>query len=57
METLDKKLEKTPIPFVKATKVYPNTIIKFGENEKLIKEKLVHARITVDGDKIVVGKS
>jgi Predicted polymerase, most proteins contain PALM domain, HD hydrolase domain and Zn-ribbon domain len=57
MEMLDKKLKNSPVPFIKATKVFPNTLIKFGENEKLIKEKLVHAMITVDGDKIVVGKS
>jgi uncharacterized protein (DUF342 family) len=57
METLDKKLGNTPIPIVKATTVYPNTLIKFGGAEKLIDEKLIHARITVDRDKIVVGKS
>lgn len=57
METLDKKLENSPVPFVKAATMYPNTLIKFGGIEKLIDQKLVHARITVDGDKIVVGKS
>jgi hypothetical protein len=57
METLDKKLGGNPIPFVKASTVYPNTLIKFGSVEKLINEKLVQARITVDGEKIVVGKS
>lgn len=57
METLDKKLENSPIPFVKATTIYPNTLIKFGENEKLIKEKLVFARITADGERILVGKA
>jgi uncharacterized protein (DUF342 family) len=57
METLDKKLDNSPIPFVKAATVHPNTLIKFGGAEKLIDQKLVHARITVDGDKIVIGKS
>lgn len=56
METLDKKLGGNSIPFVKASTVYPNTLIKFGGVEKLINEKLVRARITVDGEKIVVGK-
>jgi uncharacterized protein len=56
MELIDKKLENAPIPYVKASTVFPNTLIKFGSIEKLIKEKLFQARIVAQGDKIVVGK-
>ena len=56
MELIDKKLESAPIPYVKASTVFPNTLIKFGSIEKLIKEKLFQARIVAEGDKIVVGK-
>ena len=56
IEALDEKLNHSPVPSIKAQTVYPNTIIKFGTNEKIVREKLNHARITVDGEKIVIGK-
>jgi uncharacterized protein (DUF342 family) len=56
MEALDAKLAKAPVPYVKASTVFPNTLIKFGALEKLIKEKLVQVRIIADGDRIIVGK-
>ncbi|HAJ79002.1 MAG TPA: hypothetical protein DCO75_04460 [Fibrobacteres bacterium] len=56
IETLDRKLENTPVPSINAQTIYPNTIIKFGATEKVVKEKLNHVRITVDGEKICMGK-
>jgi len=56
IETLDAKIKNSPIPTIKAQTVYPNTIIKFGTNEKPVREKIIHARITVDGEKIFIGK-
>jgi uncharacterized protein (DUF342 family) len=56
IETVDDKLKNRPVPFLKARTVFPNTIIKFGTFEELIREKLYHARITVDMEKIIIGK-
>jgi uncharacterized protein len=56
IETVDDKLKNRPVPFLKARTVFPNTIIKFGTLEELIREKLYHARITVDMEKIIIGK-
>jgi uncharacterized protein (DUF342 family) len=56
IETVDGKLKNNPIPLLKAHTVFPNTIIKFGTFEKLIKEKLANVRITVDAEKIIIGK-
>jgi uncharacterized protein len=56
IEAVDKKLKDSPIPFLKAHTVFPNTIIKFGTFEKLIKEKLTRVRITVDAEKLIIGK-
>ncbi len=56
LETVDEKLKNSPVPSVKAHTVYPNTIIKFGTFEKCIKEKITHARITVDSEKIIIGQ-
>jgi uncharacterized protein len=56
IEAVDGKLKNSPVPFLKAHTVFPNTIIKFGTFEKLIKEKLTNVRITVDAEKIIIGK-
>jgi uncharacterized protein len=56
IETVDGKLKDTPVPFLKAHTIFPNTIIKFGTFEKLIREKLSKVRITVDAEKIIIGK-
>ena len=55
IEALDERINHSPIPSVKAQTVYPNTVLKFGTVEKIIREKLTHARITVDGENIVIG--
>jgi uncharacterized protein (DUF342 family) len=56
IETVDEKLKNVPAPFLRAQTVFPNTIIKFGTFEKLIKEKLSRVRITVDAEKLIIGK-
>ena len=56
IEAVDGKLKNSPVPFLKAHTVFPNTIIKFGTFEQLIKEKLNNVRITVDAEKIIIGK-
>jgi hypothetical protein len=56
IDTVDGKLKNNPIPVLKAHSVFPNTIVKFGTVETLIKEKLNRARITIDMEKIIIGK-
>jgi uncharacterized protein len=56
IEGVDSKLKNRPNPILKARTVFPNTIIKFGTNEESIMKKLHNARITVDMEKIIIGK-
>ena len=56
IESLDEILKHNPVSSIKAQTIYPNSILKFCTAEKTVQEKLNHARITVDGEKIVMGK-
>jgi uncharacterized protein (DUF342 family) len=56
IEVLDAKLNQTVTPTIQARTIHPNVIIKFGSVEKIIREKIGLTRISIDGEKIVIGK-
>jgi uncharacterized protein (DUF342 family) len=49
---IEEKMLKRPDPFVKAGKILPNTIIRFGPRTKLIKSVLMNVVLRVDEDRI-----
>jgi uncharacterized protein (DUF342 family) len=56
VETIDEKLKSSTVPVLRAGVVFPNTVIKAGNLEKLVKEKLVNVVITLDQNAIVVNR-
>jgi hypothetical protein len=53
---IDDKLKNSAIPSLKASTVYPNTVVRSGALEKSIKEKLSNVIISVDQNEITVTK-
>jgi uncharacterized protein (DUF342 family) len=54
IDVLDEKLQGKTMPFLRAKTIFPNTLIKAGALEKLIKEKWFSAAITVENNEFTV---
>jgi uncharacterized protein (DUF342 family) len=56
IEALDEKLKKQAIPVLRARTIYPNTLIKAGNFEKNIKERILDVEISMDQNAITVSR-
>ncbi len=54
LEEIEIKLKDNPNPVIKANVVFPNTVIRFGLVEKIIKEKIFKKIICADENKIII---
>ncbi len=57
IEKITEEIRKNPNPLIKAEKIFPNTIVRFGLRERIIKEVLKRITISSPGEKIIVSKS
>jgi len=57
IEKLDEKLKECKIPVLNASVIYPNTIIRAGKIEKMIKEKLTNVSVTLENEQIIIKRS
>lgn len=53
---IDELLESMRPPTIGAGAIYPNTILRYGEAEKEIKEKSTNVFITFDNEQIIISK-
>ncbi|MBD3320917.1 MAG: DUF342 domain-containing protein [Chitinivibrionales bacterium] len=50
---LDSRIEAFPRPYIKSRKIFPGTVIQFGDYEKIIKKERTNVYVTVEEDTIV----
>lgn len=56
VENTDARLRETPNPVVKAGTVCPNTVLRFGLLEKLVKEKVRNVLVHVEDGRVVIDR-
>lgn len=54
LDKIKSKIESTPKPEIRAGVIYPNTIFQYGDEEKVIPNKLTYKTITVEDGKIMI---